>query len=103
VLLAMIGSGLYLAELLRVRLGDLGSLGPDGELLADLEAEPLAVRFDHRRGVVASARQRATNLIRTGNQLNAELCRTTGEFFRSWGLPGARFTERTATSERGEG
>lgn len=50
VLLALLGSGLYLAELLRLRLGDLGSLGADGQLLPDAQAEPLAVRFWPRRG-----------------------------------------------------
>jgi hypothetical protein len=45
VLLAMIGSGLQLAELLRLRVGDLGSLDANGELVPDVEAEPLAVRF----------------------------------------------------------
>jgi hypothetical protein len=148
VLLSLIGTGLYLAELLRVRLGDLGVLDTDGDVIADLEAEPLAVRFEQRRGRVAervtflsfaarravadevarrrregmdigpdaplivtadgrpatrgavtSARQRANNLIRAGNRLNVDLCRTTGEFFRTWGMPGERFTQRAATSE----
>jgi hypothetical protein len=140
VLLAMIGSGLQLAELLRLRVGDLGSLDADGALVPDLDAEPLAVRFTrlrdrggqrvtflsyharaalladlHRRrlvgldagpeapvvagvrgqpatpGMVAAARRRSNALIRAGSQLNVELCRTTGEFFRTWGLPGSRF------------
>jgi hypothetical protein len=148
VLLGLIGSGLYLAELLRVRLGDLGVLDTDGDVIADLEAEPLAVRFQQRRGRVAkrvtflsfaarqaavdelahrrregmdvgpdapliaaddgrpatraavmSARQRANSLIRAGNHLNVDLCRTTGDFFRTWGMPGARYTQRAATSE----
>jgi hypothetical protein len=50
VLLAPVGSGLRLAELLRLRLGDLGSLDADGDLLPDLEAEPLAVRYQQRLG-----------------------------------------------------
>lgn len=147
VLLALIGSGLYLAELLRVRLADLGSLDAGCDVVSDLEAEPLAVRFEQRRGRVAervtflsfaarravlddvarrqrqgwhigpdaplvvtadgrpatriavrSARRRANNLIRAGNRINVDLCRTTGDFFRTWGLPGSRFTQRTATS-----
>jgi hypothetical protein len=53
VLLALIGSGLRLAELLRVRLGDLGSLGSDGTVLPDLDAEPLALAFQQRQGRVA--------------------------------------------------
>jgi hypothetical protein len=48
--LAPIGSGLHLAELLRVRVGDLGSLDADGGLLPDPEAEPLAVGYQQRRG-----------------------------------------------------
>ena len=43
--LAPIGSGLYLAELLRLRVGDVGSLDADGRLLPDPRAEPLAVRY----------------------------------------------------------
>jgi hypothetical protein len=139
--LAPIGSGLHLAELLRLRVGDLGSLDADGRLLPDPEAEPLAVRYQQRRGraaeritflsfiargavldhlarrrlagvdtgprsplvagpdgrpvsraAVARARRRANAIIRTGSNLNVELCRKTGEFFREWGLPGSRFT-----------
>jgi hypothetical protein len=48
--LAPIGSGLHLAELLRVRVGDLGSLDVGARLLPDPEAEPLAVRYQQRRG-----------------------------------------------------
>lgn len=148
VLLGLIGTGLYLAELLRVRLRDLGVLDVDGDVVHDLEAEPLAVRFEQRRGrvaervtflsfaarqavagdiarrrregiavgpdapliaaadgrpatrgAVASARRRANSLIRAGNRLNVDLCRTTGDFFRTWGMPGERFTQRAAASE----
>jgi hypothetical protein len=140
VLLAMVGSGLHVAELLRLRVGELGSLDADGSLVPDPEAEPLAVRFTrlrdrggqritflsyharaalladlHRRRLagldagagaplvagpdgrrpsrasVASARRRANAVIRSSSALNVELCRTTGEFFRTWGLPGSRF------------
>ena len=48
--LAPIGSGLHLAELLRARVGDLGSLGPGGRLLPEPAAEPLAVRYQQLRG-----------------------------------------------------
>jgi hypothetical protein len=144
VLLAMIGSGLHLSELLRLRVGDLGSLDEEGGLVPDPEAEPLAVRFTrlrdgggqritflsyharaavladlHRRrlaghdtgpgapvvagprgqpatpAMIAGASRRSTALIRAGSRLNVELCRTTGEFFRSWGLPGSHFVART--------
>jgi len=49
-LLALIGSGLRLAELLRLRIGDIGSLDREGRLLPDIEADPLAVQFTPRRG-----------------------------------------------------
>jgi hypothetical protein len=50
ILLALIGSGLRLAELLRLRLGDVGSLDSEGCLIPDIEADPLAVQFTPRRG-----------------------------------------------------
>jgi hypothetical protein len=50
ILLALIGSGLYRAELLRLRLGDVGSLDAEGRLVPDIEAEPLAVQYMPRRG-----------------------------------------------------
>lgn len=145
VLLAPIGSGLHLAELLRLRIGDLGSLDADGRLVPDQEAEPLAVRYQQRRGrtaeritflspaareavrqhldrrqragqdtgpaapllagpdggpatrgSVVAARRRANAVIHTASALNVELCRKTGEFFRTWGLPGSRFTPTPA-------
>jgi hypothetical protein len=49
-LLALIGSGLQLAELLRLRIGDIGSLDSEGHLIPDIEADPLAVQFTPRRG-----------------------------------------------------
>jgi hypothetical protein len=145
VLLAPIGSGLHLAELLRLRVGDAGSLDEHGCLLPDPVAEPLAVRYQQRRGrsaeritflslpareavlehldhrrragldigpaaplvagpdggpasraTVAAARRRANAMIHTASNLNVELCRKTGEFFRTWGLPGSRFTPSPA-------
>ena len=50
ILLALIGSGLRLAELLRLRIGDIGSLDSEGHLISDIEADPLAVQFTPRRG-----------------------------------------------------
>jgi len=50
VLLALIGSGLRLAELLRLRRGDVGSLDAEGRLIPDIEADPLAVQYTPRRG-----------------------------------------------------
>lgn len=140
ILLALSGSRLSLADFLRLRVGDLGSLDADGCLLPDIEAEPLAVRYRPRRGKqterltflsyparqalllwlapargggrpldpalplltrldgspvsrssITRARQRGRAVIRAGNHANVELCRATGDFFRSWGLPGSRF------------
>jgi integrase len=50
ILLSLIGSGLRLAELLRLRVGDLGSLDSEGRLIPDIEADPLAVQYTPRRG-----------------------------------------------------
>ena len=143
ILLALIGSGLQLAELLRLRIGDIGSLDAEGRLIPDIEADPLAVQYTPRRGKqeeritfltystrqallaasqqsavqrdraqpidlnaplimqgdgskatlasVAKARQRSKSLIQAGSEVNVTLCRTTGDFFREWGLPGSRF------------
>jgi integrase len=140
VLLALIGSGLHLAELLRLRVGDVGSLDMAGRVIPEVDAEPLAVQhtprrgrageritfltFQARQGLLAHLRRRAragqpigreapllvrsdgsaatrasvararrlnAALIRSGNAINVELCRTTGDFFRAWGVPGSRF------------
>src|SRR6266516_2530406 len=145
ILLALIGSGLRLAELLRLRIGDIGSLDREGRLIPDREADPLAVQFIPRRGKqveritfltyqarqalraslehalavgdalhldvplitqadgspvttasVSRARQRSQSLIRAGSEVNVTLCRTTGDFFREWGLPGSRFVDPEA-------
>jgi hypothetical protein len=140
ILLGLIGSGLYRTELLRLRLGDVGSLDAEGRLVPDIEAEPLAVQYTPRRGrqgaritfltyqarqalladvarrtaagqptgsdaplvacggglgssasSIARARRRSASLIHAGNAVNVELCLATGNFFRTWGLPGSRF------------
>jgi hypothetical protein len=44
-LLSMINSGLSTAEAVSLRMGDAGGLGPDGALVADRHADPLAVSF----------------------------------------------------------
>ena len=140
VLLMLIGSGLHLAELLRLRIGDAGSINGDGRIVLDLKAEPLALRYvpqrgkpceritflsfhareallaelDSRRtvgltleldapliarrdgraatpGSVSYARRRNAALIQAGNAVNVAMCRATGDFFRTWGMPGSRF------------
>lgn len=50
ILQALIGSGLRLSELLRLRIGDVGSLDSEGSLIPDIEADPLAVQFTSRLG-----------------------------------------------------
>ncbi len=139
VLLALVGSGLHRAELLRLRVGDVGALDREGRIVPDLAAEPLAMRFADVRGkrdyvtflseraraalhvdlarraaagerlgadaplvaavdgkpatqaTVARAARLNAALIEAGNNVNVEMCRKTGAFFRAWGLPGARF------------
>jgi hypothetical protein len=49
VLLALIGSGLHRAELLRLRVDNVGSLDADGCLIPDVEAHPLAIQHTPRR------------------------------------------------------
>lgn len=137
VLLALVGSGLRFAELLRLRVGDIGSLDSEGHLIPDIDADPLAVQHTPHLGKqveritfftyqarqalleqfktyahpidrdapligqrdgsrstnarVAQAKRRSRALIRAGSDVNVELCRATGNFFREWGLPGSRF------------
>jgi hypothetical protein len=53
------------------------------------------------RHAAASDRLRATSeaLIGAGNDVNVTLCRATGDFFRAWGMPGARFDARARDDE----
>jgi hypothetical protein len=50
ILLALIGSGLRLAELLRLHIGNTGSLDREGRIIPDIQADPLAVEYTPRRG-----------------------------------------------------
>ena len=45
----------------------------------------------------AGARRFNASLIGAGNAANVELCRKTGDFFRTWGAPGARFADPPAS------
>lgn len=49
ILLGLVGSGLQRAELLRLRLGDAGVLDTQGRFVADLDADPLTIRFVQQR------------------------------------------------------
>jgi hypothetical protein len=64
-------------------------VGPDDPLLMPTE-----------RASQASAGTAAASaaLIGAGNDVNVTLCRATGDFFRTWGMPGARFDARTAAA-----
>ncbi|HVD27223.1 MAG TPA: hypothetical protein VNC79_01815 [Mycobacteriales bacterium] len=69
------------------RLADRGPLGFD---------DPLLLPADRAAAAAAGARSAAAALIVAGNDVNVAMCRTTGDFFRAWGMPGARFDSRTA-------
>jgi metal-sulfur cluster biosynthetic enzyme len=75
-LLALAGSGMSAGELLTLQVGDAGSMDEDGGLQPDLDAEPLAVRYQ------------------------ADAGRTLGLAFLSYE---ARAAVRAALSERGVG
>ena len=45
---------------------------------------------------VDAARGYHERLIEAGNEVNVSTCRATGDFFRQWGMPGARFEARVA-------
>jgi len=149
-LLALIGSGLAMSELLRLRVGDVGSLDREARLIPDPAAEPLAVQHAPRRGgsveritfltfharlalledlasrreaglpagpdapliarddgrpatrsTLGRARRRSTALIEASNDVNVALCMATGDFFRAWGPPGARFESRIEREKAG--
>ncbi len=139
-LLTVIGSGLSVEEAMRLRIGDLGSLDADGNVVPDLRAGPLAASYrpegggpervtflthaarslwltesagrpdsdpdparsfiavddgERARSAVAGrAGARHAALIAAGNEVNVATCRLTGDFFREWGMPGARFEQR---------
>ena len=69
---------------------------PEAPLVAGPDGRPAG------RATVARRPPSAANaIIRAGSNVNVDLCRKTGEFFREWGLPGSRFTpvpELAATS-----
>ena len=67
----------------------LGPSGPDDLLLPAKDAAEAST----------AALATGSALIGAGNDVNVTLCRATGDFFRSWGMPGARFDIRTAPAE----
>src|SRR5713101_1206433 len=84
VLLALLGSGLHLGELANA----------EAPLIARRDGSPATA------GTVTYARRRNAALIQAGNAVNVEVCRATGDFFREWGMPGARFVEPRDRSEQ---
>ena len=57
-------------------------------------SDPLLLPHAAAEAAGVAATQTGTSLIAAGNDVNVTLCRTTGDFFRSWGMPGARFDAR---------
>lgn len=56
--------------------------------------EPLLLPGDAAAAASSAAAVRSAALISAGNDVNVSLCRATGDFFRAWGMPGARFDAR---------
>ena len=69
----------------RERAGE--SLDPRTPLVASATGAPAT------QHTVARAARLNAALIEAGNNVNVEMCRKTGAFFRAWGLPGARFAD----------
>ncbi|GAA1243503.1 hypothetical protein [Oryzihumus leptocrescens] len=70
---------------LLARLAERGPLAPEDPLLLPPDT---AVATAEAADAVSAA------LIEAGNDVNVALCRATGDFFREWGMPGARFVAR---------
>ena len=60
--------------------------------------EPLLLPADAAAVARAAVAARSTALISAGNDVNVTLCRATGDFFRAWGMPGARFDARRSAA-----
>jgi integrase len=65
-------------------------LDADSPLVASASGAPATA------ATAARASHFNSSLIDAGNAANVELCRKTGDFFRTWGAPGARFTAQPA-------
>jgi hypothetical protein len=70
--------------------------GPDAPLIAGDDGRPAT------RDTLGRARRRSAALIEASNDVNVALCMATGDFFRAWGQPGARFESRIVRGEAGE-
>ena len=67
---------------LHARYAEHGTPGPE---------EPLLLPPSVVAATSSAASATATALIAAGNDVNVTMCRATGDFFREWGMPGARF------------
>ena len=67
------------------------TLGLGSPLVANVAGGPATA------ATAANAARFNSSLIDAGNAVNVELCRKTGDFFRTWGAPGARFAESSAS------
>jgi len=68
-------------------------VGPDAPLIARADGRPAT------RNTLGRARRRSSALIEASNDVNVALCMATGDFFRVWGPPGARFESRLEREE----
>jgi hypothetical protein len=57
---------------------------------------PLLLPPDRVAAAAEGAASTGTALIGAGNDVNVTMCRATGDFFRAWGMPGARFDDRAS-------
>ena len=62
--------------------------------------EPLLLAPADAESASASASRAARSLIDAGNDVNVTMCRATGDFFREWGMPGARFDSRASSARK---
>lgn len=128
-MLSLIGTGLTFEEVVSIRVKDAGSLDSKGNLLPNLQSDPLALEYEtdegpritflgeEARAALANAiadrkpqsedllfadkaeiqslkliaDKRGKSIIETVSQVNVDLCRTVGDFFRVWGIPGSNF------------
>jgi len=60
--------------------------------------DPLLLPIDRFAIAESLVLKTSNSLIKAGNDVNVSLCRATGDFFRSWGMPGARFEEHAFPS-----
>ncbi|HEX8971056.1 hypothetical protein [Oryzihumus sp.] len=67
---------------LLARVAERGPLAPE---------DPLLLPPDAAAATTQAADAWSAALIEAGNDVNVALCRATGDFFREWGMPGARF------------